>query len=58
MTTYDLDTPLAFGKYKGRTVEDVLEEDPAYLLWAAENVESFDVDAALQDAIVRAARGR
>jgi hypothetical protein len=54
--TYDLDTPLGFGKYKGRTVEDVLEEDPHYLLWALENVEQFDADKAVQDAIERAAR--
>jgi uncharacterized protein (DUF3820 family) len=52
---YDLDTPLAFGKYRGRTVEDVLAEDPAYLLWAMETVEQFEVDKALQDAIERAA---
>lgn len=56
--TYDLDTPLGFGKYKGRTVEDVLDEDPHYLLWALENVEQFDADKAVQDAIERAARTR
>jgi uncharacterized protein (DUF3820 family) len=50
---YDLDTPLAFGKYKGRTVEDVLQCDPAYLLWAMENVDQFEVD---DDAINRDAR--
>ena len=54
---YDLDTPLDFGKYRGRVVEDVLVEDPAYLLWAMENVERFNVDNALYDEIVRAARG-
>lgn len=58
MTMYDLDTPLAFGKYRGRTVEDVLEEDAGYLMWALENVEQFEVDPALQDAITRAARTR
>lgn len=54
--SYDLDSALDFGKYKGRTVEDVLDEDPAYLLWALENVERFETDKAVQDAITRAAR--
>ncbi|HEX4112735.1 MAG TPA: hypothetical protein VH020_09390 [Stellaceae bacterium] len=53
--TYDLDTVLDFGRYKGRTVEDVLADDPRYLLWAMENVERFEVDKAVQDAITRAA---
>jgi len=53
---YDLDSILDFGKYKGRTVEDVLDEDPRYLLWALESVERFETDAAVADAIVRAAR--
>jgi hypothetical protein len=55
---YDLDTPLQFGKYRGTTVEDVLDSDPAYLLWCLENVERFEVDKTLQDAITQAARGR
>ncbi len=54
--TYDLDSKLPFKKYPGRTVEEILEEDPRYLLWLLENVDSFEVDKALQDAIVRAAR--
>ncbi len=56
--TYDLDTPLDFGKFKGRTIEDILEEDggPGYLLWALENVERFETDKAIQDLITRAAR--
>lgn len=54
---YDLDSKLDFGKHRGRKVEDVLEDDPGYLLWAMENVERFEVDAALYDEIVRAARG-
>ena len=40
---YDLDAPLAFGRYKGRTVEDVLDDDPDCLLWVLENVEQFEV---------------
>ena len=55
---YDLDDALQFGKHRGRTVEDVLEEDPGWLLWALENTDRFEVDKALEDAIVEAARGR
>lgn len=58
MAAYDLDDVLNFGKYKGSTVDSVLEEDPKYLLWALENVERFEVDKALQDAITRAAGRR
>jgi len=53
---YDLDSNLDFGKYRGRSLEDILDEDPAYLLWALATVVRFQVDDALQDAIVRAAR--
>ena len=55
---YDLDTVLDFGKHQGRTVEELLNERPRYLFWLLENVEDFEVDAALQDAIEQAARGR
>lgn len=58
MAAYDLDTLLDFGKHRGRPVEDVLEDDPSYLLWALENVHRFEVDKALQDAITRAAGRR
>lgn len=55
---YDLDDELSFGKYKGKTVEEVLEEDPHYLKWAMENVASFVVDNALHDEIISACRRR
>ena len=51
----DLDDRFAFGRHKGKLVEDVLNDDPAWLLWAIEN-EVIEVDAALQDAITEAAR--
>lgn len=56
--TYDLDDCLPFGKHQGRLIEDVLDEDPNYLLWCLENVDDFEVDKALQDEITRRARGR
>lgn len=35
----DLDhTPLTFGRYKGRTPDQVAEEDPAYIVWMFKKV--------------------
>jgi broad specificity phosphatase PhoE len=31
------DRPMTFGKYKGRTPEEVAKEDPVWLMWAYEN---------------------
>jgi uncharacterized protein (DUF3820 family) len=36
-------TPLKFGKYKGRTPNDVAEIDPQWLVWAYNNVLNFPV---------------
>jgi broad specificity phosphatase PhoE len=30
-----------FGGYKGETIEDVMGKDPAWLVWAHENIEFF-----------------
>jgi len=32
------DTPLTFGKYKGRTPRDVARSDPDYIVWMHANV--------------------
>ena len=36
---------LQFGKYKGRTVEDVYKEDPNYIRWCSENISDPSVKA-------------
>jgi uncharacterized protein (DUF3820 family) len=33
-----------FGKYKGRTLQEVFEEDQQYLRWLEENNSSFRID--------------
>lgn len=33
-----LSIPMPFGKYRGRTVNDVMEKDPSYLAWCARNI--------------------
>lgn len=42
-------TVFTFGKYKGRTVKEILIEDPSYLLWADNNVEGFELGDYLRD---------
>ncbi len=42
-------TVFTFGKHKGKTVKEVLFEDPSYLLWADDNVEGFDLSDYLRD---------
>lgn len=33
------ETPLPFGKWKGRTPEQVADVDPGYIMWLYENVQ-------------------
>lgn len=33
-----------FGQFKGMTVEEVMQENPKYLLWALDNVKGFDLE--------------
>lgn len=58
MALYDLDDRLPFPKYKGQLLEDVIDKDPAYVLWLLENVDSFECDKAVQDYIIKRAQGR
>ena len=43
----DRDTVLAFGKYKGESIADVMEENPQYLVWLHNNSEYFELHADL-----------
>lgn len=35
---------IQFGKYMGRVISEIIEEDPDYLLWANKNVYGFDLN--------------
>ena len=35
---------LNFGKYKGKTILQVIDEDPAYIVWCIRNVKNFIID--------------
>lgn len=41
---------MPFGKYKGRLIGDIIQEDPSYLLWCCENL-SFELDEECLDLI-------
>lgn len=34
---------ITFGKYRGKSVPDIIQKDPQYLLWADDNVPSFSL---------------
>lgn len=43
-----LETILTFGKYEGKQVEDLLDDDPGYLFWLAENTPTIFNDEAYE----------
>jgi len=40
-----LETVMTFGEFKGRTVREVADERPSYLVWAIKNISWFEIDA-------------
>ena len=44
MTTFKLKDKLTFGKYKGQSVDEVIDNDPDYLAWAVEEIDWFKLD--------------
>lgn len=44
MTTFKLKDKLTFGKYKGQSVDEVIDNDPDYLVWAVEEIDWFELD--------------
>lgn len=56
----DLDnTSLTFGKHKGKTPDEISEEDPGYIIWMAENIkEQHCSDALYQYCLKETKRGK
>ncbi len=48
-TITDRKTILQFGKYKGRSIEFILEHDPLYLLFCQDKIDWFDLDHKILD---------
>ena len=46
---YNLNTILPFGKYKGKTIDEVLEIAPSYINWACSTIPAFDVNVQARD---------
>lgn len=46
-------TILWFGKYQNHSILEVLDEDPDYLVWAQENVDSLDLHFSLLETAER-----
>jgi len=44
MKFYDLNTVLNFGKFEGKTIQEVAGIQPSYLDWCAINLEHFYID--------------
>lgn len=44
-TQLALDSVMTFGEFKGKTVRDVANMRPSYLVWAIKNVSWFELDA-------------
>ena len=46
---YSLPDVIGFGQYAGKTVADVLELDPKYLIWASSSIPEFDLHVMVLD---------
>lgn len=51
MRFYNLDSPLNFGKYRGRILKDVAAENSMYIEWCIINVDFFLIDESTVDEI-------
>lgn len=45
---YELDTPLAFGKYSGQLMEAICRLDPNYIRWAIKSIEGLTVSTQVE----------
>lgn len=50
--TYDLESVMDFGKWKGHIVRDVIQRDPIYVMWAHDHVKKFKLPAEVVDALI------
>ena len=51
-----LETVLDFGKYKGKTLDEVADIDPSYICWLHENVKTVRIPKWLVEACERDVR--
>lgn len=44
---------LTFGKYRGKTILQVIDEKPSYVAWCIQNVKDFKIDGCLKKELMR-----
>lgn len=53
-----LEDVMTFGKYKGKKIEDVLSENPSYLVWAHDDIKWFKLEQEIYDEAVDQANNK
>ncbi len=53
-TITDRDFLISWGKYKGKSIDFVLEAEPSWLVWCQNNIEWFQLSDELSYAIMKA----
>jgi hypothetical protein len=51
VTYKTLKTILRFGKYRDKTIEEILELDPSYIEWCTETIDDFVLDKETEEAL-------
>lgn len=46
---HSLDSTMKFGKYRGISVRNVIEQDAEYIAWALKNARNFELDKEAQE---------
>jgi len=44
MEKYKLNQKLNFGKYKSKTIKEIINNDINYIIWCIKNIENFNLD--------------
>lgn len=51
MKPLKLNDKITFGKHRGLTIKEIIEDDPTYLEWALDEIDGFELDAAATAAL-------
>jgi hypothetical protein len=51
---FKLNDRIDFGKHRGLTIKEIIEDDPTYLEWALDEVGGFELDDVALEALERA----
>jgi hypothetical protein len=46
---YSLKTKIAFGKHKGETIQEIIDEDSSYIEWCLDTIDDFELDEEADD---------